>query len=138
MCFDQCDGKGDDGMQSVTEKVDPEAQMVRNALETWWNDKSHGEMVACVPKAVEYGSTDLAVIGRTQGRLMGRHDLTHEEATEIGIFFYLMGKIARWEDAIVHGRRVSDDTLHDVAVYVKMQQRNRDVGGWPFPPSEED
>jgi len=122
---------------STEDKTEPEQERVRAALTDWWTDQSHAEMEACVPKAVEYGSTDLAVIGRAQGRLMGRHDLTHEEATEMGIYFYLIGKLARWEDAIIHGRRVSDDTLHDASVYIKMQQRNRAVGGWPFAPKED-
>lgn len=134
MCFDVCAGHGEDG--GVPQN--PEHETVKLLLEEWWRDKSYGEMKACVPKAVEYGSTDLAVIGRTMGRLMGRNgDLSHEEATEIGIYFYLIGKLARWEDAIIHGRRVSDDTLHDASVYIKMQQRNRDVGGWPFAPGTE-
>lgn len=115
---------------------DPEVERVKDALADWWFDTARDEMDACIPKAVEYGSTDLAVIGRAQGRLMGRVDLSHEEATELGIFFYLQGKLARWEDAIVHGRRVSDDTLHDASVYIKMQQRNRAVGGWPFAPDD--
>lgn len=115
----------------------PEYVALQDALEMWWTDRSREEMLACIPKAVEYGSTDLAVIGRAQGRLMGRTDMSHEEATELGIFFYLMGKLARWEDAIIHGRRVSDDTLHDASVYIKMQQRNRDVGGWPYAPELE-
>lgn len=116
---------------------DPRHVALETALRNWWEETSEAELVACVPKAVEYGSTDLAVIGRTQGRLMGRTSLTHEEATELGIFFYLMGKIARWEDAIINGRRVSDDTLHDVAVYTKMMQRTRAVGGWPIAPGED-
>jgi hypothetical protein len=124
-------------MQAPPEKVDPEVEALTRQLNNWWSDTSQAEMEACVPKAIEYGSTDLAVIGRTQGRLMGRDNLTHEEATELGIFFYLMGKIARWEDAIINGRRVSDDTLHDVAVYTKMMQRTRAVGGWPIAPGED-
>lgn len=121
----------------MQEPTNPDVQNLEVALRNWWEETSEAELVACVPKAVEYGSTDLAVIGRTQGRLMGRENLTHEEATELGIFFYLMGKIARWEDAIINGRRVSDDTLHDVAVYTKMMQRTRAVGGWPVAPNEE-
>lgn len=119
------------------EKQNPEEERVKAALADWWDNQSHTEMQMCVPKAVEYGSTDLAVIGRAMGRVMGRGEMTHEEATEVGIFFYLQGKLARWEDAIMHGRRVSDDTLADASVYIKMQQRNRAVGGWPFAPEEE-
>lgn len=111
---------------------------LRLQLDDWWAEQSKQEMEACIPKAIEYGSTDLAVIGRALGRMMGRNgSMTHEEATELGIFFYLTGKIARWEDAITHGRRVSDDTLHDLAVYTKMMQRTRAVGGWPVAPGEE-
>lgn len=121
------------------EKIDPESERIREALKDWWLEQSRQEIEAVVPKAVEYGSTDLAVIGRTMGRLMGRNgDLSHEEATEIGIYFYLVGKLARWEDAIINGRRVSDDTLHDASVYIKMQQRNRAVGGWPFAPHDKE
>lgn len=119
-------------MDDDSDKANPAEERVKAALADWWVEQANQEMDACIPKAVEYGSTDLAVIGRAQGRLMGRDNLTHEEATELGIFFYLIGKLARWEDAIVHGRRVSDDTLHDASVYIKMQQRNRAVGGWPF------
>lgn len=119
------------------DKTEPETERIKSMLTDWWRDQAETELQACVPKAVEYGSTDLAVIGRAQGRLMGRDNLTHEEATELGIFFYLIGKLARWEDAIIHGRRVSSDTLHDVAVYIKMQQRNQAVGGWPFNPKDE-
>jgi hypothetical protein len=66
------------------------------------------------------------------GLAMGRTDVNDEEATEIGIYFYELGKIARWTAAIREGRRVSDDTLHDAGIYIKMAQRNRAVGGWPF------
>lgn len=119
------------------EPRNPADERVMDAIKDWWLERAKQEMEGAVPKAVEYGSTDLAVIGRAMGRMMGRHTLTHEEATEIGIFFYIQGKLARWEDAILHGRRVSDDTLHDLAVYTKMEQRNRAVGGWPFAPGEE-
>lgn len=111
---------------------------IKAAIEDWWIEQSRQEMEACVPKAAEYGSTDLAVVGRAMGRMMGRESLSDEEATEIGIFFYLQGKFARWEDAIMHGRKVSDDTLLDLSVYTKMMQRNRAVGGWPFGKEEDD
>lgn len=125
-------------MNTSDVKGEPGQDRLRTALTDWWETRSKAEMDACIPKAVEYGSTDLAVIGRAQGRLMGRHNLNNEEATELGIFFYLIGKIARWEDALTHGRRVSDDTLHDIAVYTKMEQRNRAVGGWPYASEEKE
>ena len=99
-------------------------------LTTWWVDLARFEAAQVVPKAIEYGATDLEEIGRTLGQTIGR-DLPAAEAAELGVFFYLVGKMARWTDAIKTGRRVSDDTLHDIGVYVRMAQRIRHSGSWP-------
>lgn len=115
-----------------------EEDRLKAQIETWWLDRAHAEVDAVAPKAIEYSAIDLIEYGRTLALVMGiNHRLTDEEAGEIGIWGYLVGKIARWTGAIKEGRRVSDDTLHDVAVYTKMAQRNRDVGGWPFGSEEE-
>lgn len=99
-------------------------------LESWWAEVAQREVEAVVPKAIEYGATDLVDIGKDLAKAMGRV-VTDEEAAELGVFFYLRGKLARWVDAVVRGDRVSDDTLHDVGVYVRMAQRIREVGSWP-------
>ena len=109
-----------------------ELTSTEDALRDWWETKAQEDIKAVVPKAVEYGATDLAEIGRTMGMVMGHDGLSHEEATEMGIYFYLLGKMARWTDAIKNGKRPSHDTLHDIKIYTTMAQRNRDVGGWPF------
>ncbi len=103
-------------------------------LTGWWMDKAAEEVKAVVPKAVEYGATDLRDMGRVIAETAGRQ-VTDEEATELGIYFYALGKMARWTDAIKRGERVSDDTLHDLGVYVRMAQRTRDAGGWPGLPT---
>lgn len=103
-------------------------------LRDWWMEVATQEVDRVVPKAVEYGSTDLVEIGRTLAFTMQRHDLSDAEHAELGVYFYLVGKMARWTDAVKEGRRVSDDTLHDIGVYVRMAQRIRAVGGWPFDP----
>lgn len=101
----------------------------------WWLDKAHKEIQRTVPKALEYGgkgaALDLVDIGRELGRLLGRPNMAEGEAQELGIWFYLRGKISRWSAAIMEGRRVSEDTLFDIGVYVRMVQRIRDVGAWP-------
>lgn len=106
-------------------------------LRRWWIYLTQDELDATIPKAVEYSSVDLMEYGRTLGLVMGREQLTDEEATEIGIWGYLVGKIARWTGAIKEGRRPSDDTLTDISVYCKMAQRTRAVGGWPFGDKDE-
>lgn len=105
-----------------------------DALKDWWMDNALAKADAVVPKAVEYSSEDLAEIGRTMASLLGLATPTIEEANELGIYFYLVGKLARWGGAIKEGRRPSDDTLFDLSVYTTMAERNRAVGGWPFDP----
>lgn len=112
-------------------------QEVADALRDWWEHTTQADIDRVVPKAVEYGSTDLSEIGRTMGQIMGREGLSHEEATEIGIYFYMVGKMARWTDAVKNGRRPSRDTIFDMKIYATMAERNLDVGGWPFAPTIE-
>lgn len=102
-------------------------------IATWWYGKANTEIDMVVPKAIEYGATDLIDIGLMLARTM-RRTVTEEEAAELGVFFYLIGKIARWQSAIERGERPSDDTLLDIGVYVRMAQRIRDTGGWPTGP----
>lgn len=100
-------------------------------LEKWWLGQAQEEIERTVPKALEYGSGDLIEIGRTMAKTKGDDHIGDKEAAELGVYFYLVGKIARWTDAIRNGRRVSDDTLFDIGVYIRMAQRIRAAGGWP-------
>lgn len=104
------------------------------ALRLWWLERASDEADKVIPKAVEYGSTDLVEIGKTLATTMGRK-VSDEEAAEIGVYFYVVGKLARWTDAVRDGRRPSDDTLYDLGVYAKMAQRIRHSGGWPAAPA---
>lgn len=94
----------------------------------WWRRTNADDHLAFIPKFEEYGSEDLLAIGRTMADILGKKDLTDQQATELGIFFYLYGKMARWVEAVKEGRPVSDDTLHDLTVYSMMARLNR-AGG---------
>lgn len=120
---------------SVPEPTVEETENARmvDALTDWWMDKARAEIEKVGPKAVEYGPNSMIEVGRAMGR-MARRDLTDEQAIEVACMFYINGKVGRWVDAVAHGKRPSDDTLHDIGIYVKMAQRNREVGGWPFAP----
>lgn len=104
-------------------------------LKHWWNKVASEEIDMVARKAVEYGGNgaalDLIQIGQDLS-LISKREVSDEEATEMSIYFYLRGKMSRWTAAIVEGKRVSDDTLLDIGIYVRMAQRNREVGGWPF------
>lgn len=94
----------------------------------WWLATAQDEVNRTVPKVVEYGAGDLAEVGRQMAEAMGLGGFTEQELAELGIYFYMVGKMARWTSAIREGRRVSDDTLFDVGVYVRMAQRIREKG----------
>lgn len=114
---------------------------IEGELNDWWRDTAAGEVKMVVGKAVEYGgrqaAIDLIDVGRDLARIADR-EVTDEEATELAIYFYLRGKFSRWTAAVMEGRRPSSDTLLDIGVYVRMAQRNKQVGGWPFGPNSPD
>lgn len=124
-------------VEELAAGLDSKQSMARQ-LETWWHEQAQQEVELVVPKAIEYGgkgrAVDLLDTGRDLLRAQGVDDdkITDEWATEVGIYFYLRGKISRWTAALVEGKRVSDDTLLDISIYCRMARRNRDVGGWPF------
>lgn len=117
-----------------------ELEEAERDLRRWWSNTALEEIERTVPKAVEYGgkgsAVDLIWIGQEMADTLGMGEVPPEIATELSIYFYLLGKMARWKAAIQEGHRVSDDTLFDIGVYVRMAQRNRKVGGWPFPPED--
>jgi len=106
-------------------------------LINWWMQKAEGEARAAANKAREYGAGDLEEIGRRLDALgvklpMGPAGAWRTpQLIEGGIYFYIVGKMARWNDAMSRGEAVSDDTIHDIIVYCRMIQRTREVGGWP-------
>lgn len=107
------------------------------SLEEWWVAKARAEIEDMTAKTAEYGgggrAHDLIGIGNDLAQAMGRTGSTvsDDEATELGIWFYLRGKMGRAMAALIDGRMPSDDTIHDILVYARMVQRTREVGGWP-------
>jgi hypothetical protein len=103
-------------------------------LHKWWLDKADAEIAPLLPKILEYGGNgraiDLINIGRDLAHI-AKQEVNDAEAAELGIYFYVVGKLGRWSAAIANGKPVSDDTLHDIAIYIKMVQRIREKGGWP-------
>jgi len=114
-------------------------------LGQWWVDRARAEVEPMIAKAREYGgggrAIDLIELGRDlhaagvriPGYGVDAKDHLSPDAryAELGIYFYIKGKFARWQAAIIEGRPVSDDTLLDIGIYVRMLQRIREVGGWP-------
>lgn len=115
-------------------------------LAEWWISTASAEIEPLIAKMQEYGgmgrAIDLEEIGRglinsgvspweSPGDGTPRALFEIREHQELGIYFYLLGKFARWTAAVKEGRPVSDDTLLDIGIYVRMVQRIRQKGGWP-------
>lgn len=105
--------------------------MTNQPLYEWWMSTAREDAQKVVPKATEYGSESLVALGRTVEGLMGSEGHGEASASEVAIFVYLTGKMARWAAAIKRGDEVSDDTLLDITTYSMMARRIRDVGAWP-------
>lgn len=97
-------------------------------IASWWADTAAQDAAAFAPKFQEYGSEDLAEIGRQMLAVAGRTGRSVQEETEAGLYFYLLGKMARWTEAMKQDRPVSDDTLLDLTTYATMARLNR-AGG---------
>jgi hypothetical protein len=107
-------------------------EQLASELEGWWTKLAQADMEIAVPKAVEYSSTDLDLVGRWMAGLLGIK-LPDEPGIEIELacMFYLFGKMARALGAYRDGRRPSDDTIRDARIYLTMLTRARETGGWP-------
>lgn len=112
------------------------AQEQAEDLAKWWVQVSEDEIMRTVPKSIEYGSADLKLMGDAMLLLLPQmaEGLTVEERSqvgqELGIAFYVLGKVARLFGAYEQGRLPSDDTWFDLGIYPKMVRRIREVGEW--------
>jgi len=106
-------------------KTPPHSDLAR-----WWRENAENALERTVPKLEEYGAHDLTRIGHNMAQLM-HWDCDDQEAAELGIWFYLEGKIARAFEAIARHELPSDDTIFDTKIYATMIERIRDNGELP-------
>lgn len=106
-------------------KLPPDAE---NLLR-WWLDTAETDIRKTLPKATEYGSLDLQMVGDALDSLIKAPPYTLK--AELGIAFYLLGKVARLISAYEAGREPSDDTWFDITIYSMMARRLREAKKWP-------
>ena len=92
----------------------------KNRLDKWWREHAAAESEQMIRKLDEYGTGDLHEIGSRLAHLAGWHNATPQQHYELGVMFYLIGKMQRVITATEQRRAASDDTWHDIAVYAKM------------------
>lgn len=112
----------------LNHEATPSQQLSVQALADWWEAETKAELESVIPKAIEYGSADLKVIGYALSQMIGEPKGVTPD--ELGIAFYVLGKVARLVGGYADGRKPSDDTWHDIAIYTKMAQFARKHDGW--------
>lgn len=91
----------------------------------WWETTTKDDLAEYQRKNAEYGDADLSVIGGSLS-LMAGNPKDVEWSDEIGIAFYLLGKVSRMISAYKEGSTPSDDTLKDIAIYAMMARLHRE------------
>ena len=100
-------------------------------LSRWWLNLSEAELPPLIAKVEEYSAYDLEMVGRMMADTIGLGDFSKAYYEEIGIWFYLLGKVSRAMGAIREGRLPSRDTALDTRIYATMILRIKESGGWP-------
>jgi hypothetical protein len=102
----------------------------------WWEQVARADANRTIPKALEYGASDLDMMGTAMLGMAGHQwdaapaDERRQIGQEMAALFYLQGKVARAISALQQGRLASADTLFDITVYSMMLRRMRDFGSW--------
>lgn len=125
--FDPDEAKGQKAAD-IREKVED--------LKEWWVDLAEQDAAITAPKAVEYGSLDLDIMGEAMMALNpdAWQGASIEERKRIGqemaIIFYLQGKLGRALSSLQQGQRPKDDTRFDTRIYSNMWEYVAQNGAW--------
>jgi hypothetical protein len=103
----------------------------------WWVKTAAGDIESSVEKVREYGGLDLLMLGQALYRWAycpcknWSKEPTDAFLQELGVYFYIQGKLGRSFSALAAGRMPSDDTVLDLDYYPTMIRRIRTKGSWP-------
>lgn len=118
----------------MTFRLPPEGP--QRELFTWWMSRSYLDYQQGAPKVDEYGAHDLELMGMML-LIFGYKDKVEElrndlpVGTEIAVWFYTLGKVARLLSDYLAKRPGKGDTWHDITFYSMMARRIQSSGGWP-------
>ncbi len=134
LCADVLDNQVEWALVDVPPLTD--AQLGEMPLDLWWAAMADVELERTIPKCIEYGDDgdDLVAIGHDIDMIIRKDPPPGVSSTqwqsELGVFFYLRGKVARMLAAFKKGRLPSFDTFFDTKVYAAMLMRIRHHGLW--------
>lgn len=114
----------------VCEAFEPVEDAIHD-IQVWWESQANKDAVLVSEKFKEYGTTALSDLGYQMAELMGWDRPSRQEAQELAVYYFMLGKMARWKNALLRGEGVSNDTLTDLACYAMIARKARHSGGWP-------
>lgn len=95
----------------------------------WLETHDQATREATLPKAIQYGSVDLELMGQALEAMMPQLN-GKIRGTELAIQFYALGKLARLVSGYAEGIVPDVDSWHDLEIYSKMAQKVRETGDW--------
>lgn len=135
--------QGEDTVSELADRLAEQAQGRAAEIEAqveeikgWWIRLAESDAATTAPKAVEYGASDLAIMGKAMEglfpNLSANPDAAEREAIglEMATAFYALGKVARLFGAYQQGRLPGEDSWFDLTVYSLMARRIRQTGRW--------
>lgn len=110
-------------------------------ITAWWIGLAKEDAATTAPKAIEYGASDLDIMGKAMEglfaavrRARGLPALDSSSLAAIGremaVAFYALGKAARLFGAYERGELPGEDSWFDLTVYSMMARRIRATERW--------
>jgi hypothetical protein len=96
-------------------------------------ETAEADLRRILPKAHEYSSSDLLMMGRMTAQMLGWGDATDAQCIEVACIWYATSKLTRALGAYSERREPDIDSLLDAASYITMGRRARECGEWPGP-----
>lgn len=119
------------GRETATVEGPKQWTLLADQLREWWLHIGKQDATLVAEKYQEYGNTALLEVGHQLADLWG-HKVSDGDAQMLGVYFFMVGKMARWKTALLKGEQPSRDTLDDLAVYATMARNIMEHGNWPM------
>lgn len=113
-------------MPSPSHPADSAEQAFRSYIQDLTSEVT--DMV--IPKARTYGTTELSQLGATLMNVAGKGTVPERGSMQYAVWFYSIGKMARWTAAVKRGEQPTRDTVLDILVYALMWLKVEETGEW--------
>lgn len=106
------------------------ADSAEQAFRSYIQDLTSEVTDMVIPKARTYGTTELSQLGATLMNVAGKGTVPERGSMQYAVWFYSIGKMARWTAAVKRGEQPTRDTVLDILVYALMWLKVEETGEW--------